>query len=358
MIIKANETKRGINIIIGERSSNINYPNDVWKKFPKNMKEVLIDNLAYSKTMITALVDGIEDIHYETSMPLLKSFFDACCIKDIPRMPLDKNNGLKTEEVIKKFINTQHHFQKDEIKYPYYDAKAETGAITAMSFGKDSLLSYALLEEAEIQQQAVYIKDMFDYEAELKDDLKTKFEKEFKTQIEVIEDDSDKLFLGKHDQFNPLLTNAINSYVLMLLPFAYHKECKYIVFGNEKNLNNYFINKDGYKGYASYDQTAEWVKQQTAFMGILTSNKIKVFSPIEPITNLATMKILNERYPKYAKYQITCPLEDSKKGEKWCGNCSECAKIYAIMKALNIDVKKRGFKKDMLTKQYKSFYML
>jgi len=358
MKIGAKETKRGIEIVMGGKVSNIFYPEPIWKKFPKNLKEVLIDNLAYSKTMVTAIVDGVNKVEYETSTPLLKSFFDACCVKDIPRMPLDKNNGLKTQEVIKKFINSEYKFLKNEINYPHYDAGARDGAILALSFGKDSLLSYALLEEAGIQEQPVYIKDMFDYEAVIKDKLINKFEKEFKKKIEVVQDDTDKLFVENHDHFNPLLTNAINSYTLILLPFSYYNNYKYLVFGNERNLSYPFTNSDGFNSYASYDQTNEWVNQQTAFMSILTSNKVKVFSPIEPIHNLATMKILNLRYPNYAKYQITCPLEDSKEGELWCGNCSECAKIYAILKALNINVKERGFKNDLLSKNYKGYFTL
>ena len=358
MRIGAKETKRGIKIVMWDKASNIFYPEPVWDRFPRNLREVLIDNLTYSKTMVSAVIDGISNIEYETSMPLLKSFFDACCVKDIPRIPSDKDNSLKTNEVIKKFINSEYKFLNSEIKYPYYDAESREGAILAMSFGKDSLLSYGLLEEAGIEQQAVYVKDMFDYEAGIKDKLKLKFEKEFKTKIEVVEDDTDKLFIGKDEHFNPLLTNAINSYVLMLLPFSYYKNYKYIAFGNERNLSYPFKNHDGFKGYASYDQTAEWVKQQAAFMSILTSNKVKVFSPIEPLHNLATMKILNSRYPQYAKYQVTCLLEDSKLGELWCSNCSECAKLYAIMKALNVDAKERGFRNDMLKKEYRKYFTL
>jgi hypothetical protein len=357
IIVKAKETKKGISIVMGDKSSDISYPSPIWEKFPKNLKEVLLDNLVYSKTMVATIVDGISMMEYNTSTPLLKSFFDTCCIKDLPRMPTDRNNGLKTDELVKKFVNSEYKFLKDGIKYPHYDAEAEEGAVIGFSFGKDSLLSYALLEEAGVKELPVYIKDMFDYEATIKDNLKTRFEKEFNKKIELVQDSSDKLFLGKHDHFNPLLTNAINSYTLMMLPFAHYHNYKYVAFGNERNLNYNFTNKDGFKGYASYDQTAEWVKQQTAFMSILTANKIKVFSPIEPIHNLATMKILNSRYPQYAKYQMTCP-GDVEPGNLWCGRCSECAKIFAILKAINVDPKERGFKRNMLSKENKRFFSL
>jgi hypothetical protein len=358
MIIKANQSKRGIKIVMGDRDSEISYPQIIWEKFPENLKQVLLDNLAYSKTMVVSVVDGINQVEYDTAPPILKTFFDSCCVKDMPRMPMDRNNGLKTEEIMRKFVNSEYRFLKQDIAYPNYDAKAESGSVTAFSFGKDSLLSYALLEEAGVEQELVYVKDMFDCEASAKDLLKTRFEKEFKRQINVVNDSSDKLFIEMHDKFNPLLTNAINSYSLIMLPFTYYHNYKYIVFGNEKNLSNCFINKEGYRVYASYDQTAEWVRQQTTFMSLLTSNKIKVFSPIETIHNLATMKILNSRYPKYAKYQLTCPLDEGEEGDIWCGKCSECAKLYSIMKALNVDVKERGFKTDMFTKENKKFFTL
>ncbi len=358
MIVKSKEIAKGIRIALDGNSSDILYPVPIWDKFPKNLKEVLIDNLTYSKTMIANIVNGSDKVEYDTSTPLLKSFFDACCLKDIPRIPADKNTGLKTQELVKKFINSEYKFLKEGTKYPDYDAEAEDGAVIAFSFGKDSLLSYALLEEAGLEQQPVYIKDMFDHEAQLKDNLKIKFESEFKKSIAVIEDTSDKLLLKIEDTFNPLITNALNSYTLMLLPFSYYHNYRYIVFGNEHNLNYCFTNRDGFKSYASYDQTREWVEQQTAFMSILTSNKVKVFSPIDSIYNLATMKILNSRYPQYAKYQVTCPLEDSKKNDIWCGGCSECAKIFVILRALNLNVKEKGFKTDMLSRNHKKFFSL
>lgn len=358
MKVGVKETKRGVQIVMGEKVSDIFYPETVWKEFPKNLKEVFMDNIAYSKTMIVTLVDGLKSIEYQTSTPLLKSFFDACCIKDIPRMPFDKNGFIGTSELFKKFINSEYKFTKNGINYPYYDTEVEDGAVVAFSFGKDSLLSYALLEEAGFGQQPVYVKDIFDYEAEVKMVLKKRFENEFKKKIEVVEDYSDRLLVDKHECFNPLLTNAINNYSLMLLPFSYYTNYKYIVFGNERNLSNFFINEDNMKVYASYDQTTEWVRQQKAFMSILTSNKVDIFSPIEPLHTLAIMKLLNKRYPQYAKYQQTCMLEDYEEKERWCCKCSSCSEIYAILKALNIDTKERGFKKDMFSKEYREFYPL
>ena len=87
---------------------------------------------------------------------------------------------------------------------------------------------------------------------------------------------------------------------------------------------------------------------------------MKVVSLIEPLYELAVVKILHNRYPDLGKYQMSCFPDENEYGKHhhWCGHCSKCARIYIFLKANGILPKRIGFKNDMLMLKYKHLYSL
>jgi hypothetical protein len=82
---------------------------------------------------------------------------------------------------------------------------------------------------------------------------------------------------------------------------------------------------------------------------------IFVGSLVEPLHEIAIIKILHHRYPEIGKYQMSCgEVEVEKIENRWCQNCSKCARIYIFLLANGIDPKKVGFKVDMLDLKYKN----
>jgi len=92
---------------------------------------------------------------------------------------------------------------------------------------------------------------------------------------------------------------------------------------------------------------------------LMTNNKVRTMSVIEPLNDIAVMMVLNHRYPNVAKYEMSCFTEtEAGRDYRWCQQCSVCCKMYLLLVALGIDPKRVGLKKNMLTKENEGFFSL
>jgi hypothetical protein len=297
---------------------------------------------------------------YRTKLPLLKTVMDVCAVRDIPRIAEWEpyKVPVRASELLRNLLNTQFEFEDYNRSFPNYELDPSETAIVSVSFGKDSLLTYAVASELELKPKAVFIRDMFDHEAIHKLKAIKSFEHEFNTKVTTIIDTTDYIYTDKY-HVNLVVTNAMNGYNIMMLPVAYYFKSKYIMFGNQYSLNNYYFDDEGYKCYISYDQSSTWILEQDFCTRVMTQGKVRTCSIIEPLYDIAIMKILHHRYPQFGKYQISCGLDGgARKSYRWCHFCSKCAKFYIIAKALGVDVKQLGFADDLLKKGYKLYYPL
>lgn len=362
MKVSYNLSKRGLNIKVNNHNFGILYPTKVWKNFTSNksLYPSWIDNLVYARTVNFVLNQENKNIYFNFPLPMLKTFFDISMFYDVPRI-MDED-GVRLKHIIKKILNSKTIFESHNTEFPSHKNTLQESAVIAASFGKDSLLSYGLAKEIGLNPKLVFVDDKYnDAESNLKRSLMKKFSKEV-DNVFVIEDETDKFYDKKSlnkDGLSSCSTNAMNLYTMMLLPFNFFFKSKYIVLGNEQNLNDYFIDKNGIRCYPSPDQTSDWIKQQEIFISLLSSNKAKVVSLIEPLYNIAEMKILHNRYKNIGKYQMSCMLEGLKTTKKiWCEKCSMCCKAFLFFKALNINPKKYGYTNDLFKKKYSIYYPL
>jgi hypothetical protein len=131
------------------------------------------------------------------------------------------------------------------------------------------------------------------------------------------------------------------------------------VFGNEHNFNEFFRDEEQRTCYPSYEQSSSWMLNQNKMLSIMTQGKIGLTSYVEPLYSLAEMKILLNRYPKIAKYLMSCthdPYEDRE--NRWCQGCSACITAYLYTAALGHKPKKLGFTIDLFRKESKKLYRL
>jgi hypothetical protein len=362
MKVSYNLNKRGFNINVNNHKFGIHYPIDVWKNFTSNksLYHSWIDNLVYARTINFTLNQENKNIYFNFPTPMLKTFFDISMFYDIPRI-IDED-GVRLKHMMKKILNSKTIFENHKTEFPFHNSKLEEGAVIAASFGKDSLLSYGLAKEIGLNPKLVFVDDKYD---DAESNLKRKIMKRFSKEVDdvfLIEDETDKFYDKKglnKDNLSSCSTNAMNLYTMMLLPFNLFFKSKYIVLGNEQNLNDYFIDKDGIICYPSPDQTSNWIKQQEIFIRMLSSNKAKVVSLIEPLYNIAEMKILHNRYENIGKYQMSCMLEGIRSSKKlWCQKCAMCCKAFLFFKAIDIDPKGYGYTDDLFKKKCIKYYPL
>jgi hypothetical protein len=340
--------KQGISISINQKFK-IRHPTPVWNSLPRSVKENLWHNLTYLKLASYGALTN-EQFKFNTNPPSLKEFFDRCALKDFPRFAHeDRKSPALFEEG--ESINTQE------------DVEMNDGSILALSFGKDSLLSYGIIRELGLPVKLVFFEDTWDVELEHKKKLIKAFKKEFNEDVHIVYDDLDNIHsepcLNKLHSEGVYGSNAMNAYMLMTLPFSYNFKLNQIVFGNEQNFNDGFIDYKGTKCFVSYGQSSEWMVEQNKMLSILTMGKVKLVSYVEPVYNLAETKVLFNRYPEIAKYQMSCPHGTYENPDnRWCHKCPTCGKSYLYLAANNKDPKIVGFTENLFDDEYRSFYPL
>jgi hypothetical protein len=80
---------------------------------------------------------------------------------------------------------------------------------------------------------------------------------------------------------------------------------------------------------------------------------VQVGSLIEPLMDMMVQRILVNRYPRYAGYQMSCFAEGAAgKKNRWCHECFICAKMYLLCLAGSVNPRAIGFESSMLTRKH------
>jgi len=341
---------------------SILYPTTVFNSLDNEDRQVLAENFTYARTRPLAMLTN--QLNYQFSEPRFRQFVDYGVTKDLPR--ISDFIGLKNERLNKLILESSKiNFlgkDREEQKITPLANHSEEKAILALSFGKDSLLSYALLKEIGLDLQIVFGVEMESQnsgEYKFKMNIMNTFVREQGEKILFFEDTADDMYyapptkgLGEFEN-----TNGMLAFALELMPFAFSHRAKYIVLGNEKNMDDSYINRFGAETYPSFDQSSVYTEKENEVLAGFTDRNIQILSPVEPIYNLAEMKILYNRYPHLLKYMMSCsPNKGSQ--SRWCYACPMCAKSFLYSIAVNGRPTQMDFHKDLFGKEYKNLYPL
>jgi len=352
MNLTVKQTNQGFKI----NKYKLSFPKQIWESYPE--KEFLIDNLAHLLTINTPLIAKTNNINYNTSLPLLKTFFNQVIINSLPHATDDYDQS--TSKFIKQFLNTNYNFKDNIVKYPKYNEELQEKAIVSFSAGKDSLLSLATAKELNLAPVGVYNNDTVSpTENKLKLLHMKKLAREQKIPIHVNINQLEQL--NDFETYNTEetcvgYTHMLTGFLLLALPFVHYHKAKHIIVGNQEDMNFYFMNKEGYRTLPAYDQSREWMRQQNIMLSLITK-QAKLSSLIQPLTNIAIMKVLFQRYPEFAKYEVSCDCLDASFESRWCHECSKCARLSLFLIANDIDPKIAQLH-PLLDKKHKELYCL
>jgi hypothetical protein len=356
-------TDTGVDICFREKSYPIVYPRSVWEATPKETQTALKDNLAVATTMHLPLVLDSPGIVYHSGCPLLEPYFVQNFLKDIPSCT--EVDGTNTDEVVRKFFNTEYRFLDPDIAYPSRQpVDSPSGALVGTSFGKDSLLTYAVANEIGLEPEMVYIVEQsMTYEQKHKTELAKRFKNEFGKQLNILRHETGKFrdypYLGV--PFTELGWGLqTTEYALELIPFAYALKAKYLLFGNEQTAAATYMDSEGrWTVHPCYDQSHRWTVHIDQITQTFSGRSVNTGSLIEPLMDMMVQYILAHRYPEIAKYQMSCFTEtEAGRDYHWCHNCSICAKMYLMCVGSGIDPTKIGLRENMLEREYKQFFIL
>lgn len=359
--IKSKITKTGLSLNANGETFRLDYPESIWRSFPVDNKELFRDNAVALLTMAMPLVSGIKEISYDTPPPVFRPFYYNVIMDSIPSATDDYPPT--SFDVIRDFLNTEYRFKEEEIKFPQEKyRRPKRRAIVPLSGGKDSLLTLALAREIGLDPVAVYINDTV---SPSENRIKLKFIKEltkkFGIKTHIVTNQIEKL--NDFDRWNSREScigymHMVTGFCLIALPIAYRYRARYIILGNQQDMNFPFQNQDGIWTHPSPDQKSFWRIYQDSLVRLFTGDKVRVCSLIEPLSNLAIVRLLTHRYPEFAKYWVSCDSLDASEEKRWCQECSKCARLSLFMRALGVDPRQFGLKRKMFTRGDEKYYRL
>ena len=362
LVIKARQTATGFEIVFRGSTYVLNYPDEIWQAYPQESRDILFDNLVYSETIHLPLTHRRPEIKFNTSPPFFQTQFFQNFIMDIPSCA--DVDGTLTSQMVKEYINMKEHFADNEIKYPSHKMETrEDSSVVLLSFGKDSLLTWAVCDELGLNPQACYIVEpALLYEEKHKDILAKKFQDKFGVELQKVEHsvgnlrDGMRLGVGKTELGWGLQSTQ---YALITLPIANKFQSRYVLFGNEQSCSEYYFDQEGFICYPAYDQSHRWTKQIDLMTRQMTGEGVRTISVIEPLNDIAVVYSLYKRYPEVAKYHMSCFVEtEAGKNHRWCMDCSVCCKMYLLIKASGFDPKEVGLTRNMLDIEMRDYFSL
>lgn len=301
------------------------------------------------------LISEIDTLQYNTPKPLFEEEVKKIILHQIPGIADDYD--LNTQQIVSRFRDIHYLFSGPS--QCHAEANAADGAILLLSGGKDSLLSLGFARELDLQITPIHINDTTTpYENSVSLSVVKKIMKNFNVNIEIVTNHIEKL--NDYETWGKSPTclgysHMITGFCFLALPFL-HNNASMVLLGNQQNMNFSFRTKQNYVGYASYDQTTTARQQQEKKLKHL-NKQYRVLSLVEPLTDIAEIKILFSRYPELAKYQFSCNCLYGTREKRWCHSCNKCARLSLFMLAHGLDLKRVGLRK-MLSKQYVRYYTL
>src|SRR3989344_3745600 len=353
--------ENGILVKINNKTFRLKYPPSIWTRFPKSHKKILAQNIAYAFTFqLPYLYTTLRKLIFNMPVPLSEPYFFKALALALPStaimQPLKEQRV--TSNLLRKLFDIDFVFSGNKSEIPPYNRTSMSDrAIMPFTFGKDSLLTYALAQELGLVVYPIYIGEPHEpYDEFIKKQLSDPFKHEFHKQLNFLKNSLGILrdptgWYGWELQ--------LTQYSLMLLPYVYAKRAGYILFSNEQSCDDTVMDEDGFRYNPVFEQSHSWLLQDSLMTSMIGGNSLSIGSLLEPIHEIAIMKILHHRYPQYAKYQSSCDMADKPKSDgRWCENCSKCGRMYIYLLAHGISPRTVGFKRDLLKQKYHHIYTI
>lgn len=348
----------GLEIEVGRKNYSLTYPSSIWGQFPEVYRQTFADTVTYFLTKHLSLIDS-HKLVYHFPPPITEPFYFRGMVYSLPETTLIDGENTTVSLLVRQLYNSQ--FKTEFIGRPRFarfknvNRNSWTRTVIPFSFGKDSLLTFALSQELGIKPYPIFFREpRSPYENRHKARLAERFFDEFNIDVNFFPVAAGWLrqMRDKYWGWDLLLTQ----YTLLLIPFIFGIRSRYLFWAHEQSCNETFTNKEGFIVNPVYEQSSTWLLLSNAVAKILGCNAVFA-SLIEPIHEIAIMKILHFRYPEIAKYQMSCfSDEEEAKNRRWCGVCTKCARMYIFMMALGIIPKSVGFTQNMLTKNKHHFF--
>lgn len=245
-------------------------------------------------------------------------------------------------------------------KWEYWNIDRKKHCILS-SGGKDSLLSYGLIDELGYETHPVFINESGRHWFTAINAYKY-FKRNHKNTCRVWTN-SDRIFPFMARQmpfirkdFNsvradiyPIRLWTVSVFLFGVLPLLRKRGIGRLVIGDEYDTTV----RTSFKGITHYDglfDQSRYFDDSLSRYFLRKGWAISQFSILRNLSELLIETILAKRYPHLQKNQVSCHASH-KEGEKIkpCGKCEKCRRIVGMLSAIGIDPRKCGYNKRQIS---------
>ncbi len=258
----------------------------------------------------------------------------------------------------KKYTRAQVEFDSpsslNKVKWEFWETDKLKHCILS-SGGKDSLLSYGLINEIGKETHSIFVNESGRHWFTALNAYR--YFKENIPNTARVWTNSDRLFNWMLRQL-PLIRQDFNTvraddypirlwtvavFLFGVLPLMKKRGISRLLIGDEYDTTQK-KNFQGITHYAGlYDQSKYFDEAMSRFY-LKKGWAISQFSVLRQLSEILIQKILTKRYPELQHHQVSCHASHQKEERIYpCGKCEKCRRIVGILKAVDEDPQRCGF---------------
>ena len=147
--------EEGFAVKINDKTIRMRYPPSIWNRFPKSHQRILTQNIAFGLTFqLPYLYTSIRRMLYSMPVPLSESFFFKGLAMALPSTAIMQSQKEEriTSNLLRRLYDIDYVFSSHKADIPPYNRTSMSDrAIMPFTFGKDSLLTFAIARELGIR---------------------------------------------------------------------------------------------------------------------------------------------------------------------------------------------------------------
>jgi hypothetical protein len=237
--VTASHNNDSVLIQLEGKEYRIRYPEEVWRPLREEIKESIVDHLAFLSTNYLPIIAQKKGVRYDTRPPMFDCFSFKSNIMDLASCAvLDGRNSV---DYVRDFMNLNFIFSS---KRPIvWRETFETNDTVIISFtsGKESLLTLALCLELGFDPLLINVVEPSNtYERRHKEKILREIKEEFGVQYYSVPNEVGLFHDDRHTGLRPTSLgwgNQLMYYLFIYLPFVIHHKVRYLFYGNEYSCN-------------------------------------------------------------------------------------------------------------------------
>jgi len=254
----------------------------------------------------------------------------------------------------KRYLRARLIFERDALSTAPWHADQSKYAVLS-SGGKDSLLSFGLLDEMGFETHPVFINESGRHWYTALNSYRY-FKRKYNYTARVWTN-SDRLFnwMLRHLPFirkdfasfradeYPIRLWTVAVFIFGALPLLRKRRLGRLIIGNEYDTTRRWKHK-GIPHYDGlYDQSRLFDNTMSRYF-VQKGWGVKQFSILRPLSELMIEKILVRRYPGLQRQQVSCHATHIEGSRVYpCGNCEKCRRIVGMLLAQDADPRRCGY---------------